>query len=52
MPVQQMGIGVCFLRCSNTTNIVPRLAEANARIPAYLDSRLAWGSQPIAVRPS
>ena len=40
----------CVLPCSNTTNIVPRLAEANTRIPAYLDNRLAWGSQPIAVR--
>lgn len=35
---------------SNTTNIVPRLAEPNTHIPAYLDSRLAWGGQPIPVR--
>ena len=36
--------------CSNTTNIVPRLAEANDRIPAYVDNSPAWGSKPIAVR--
>ena len=35
--------------CSNTTNIVPRLAEANDHIPAYVDNVLAWGSKPIAV---
>ena len=35
--------------CSNTTNIVPRLAEANDRIPAYVDNSPAWGSKPIAV---
>ena len=35
--------------CSNSTNIIPRLAEANPRIPAYLHSALAWGAQPIAV---
>ncbi len=35
--------------CSNTTNIVPRLAEANDRIPAYVNNQPAWGSKPIAV---
>ena len=35
--------------CSNTTNIVPRLAEANEHIPAYVDNMPAWGSKPIAV---
>ena len=35
--------------CSNTTNIVPRLAEANGRIPAYVDMLPAWGSKPVAV---
>ena len=35
--------------CSNTTNIVPRLAEANGRIPAYVDALPAWGSKPVAV---
>lgn len=34
---------------SNSTNIIPRLAEANPRIPAYLDSALAWGAEPVAV---
>ncbi len=38
--------------CSNTTNIVPRLAEANDRIPAYVNDQPAWGSKPIAVSPS
>ena len=35
--------------CSNTTNIVPRLAKANDHIPAYVDNIPAWGSKPIAV---
>ena len=35
--------------CSNTTNIVPRLAEPNGRIPAYVDMLPAWGSKPVAV---
>ncbi|KAK9918851.1 hypothetical protein WJX75_007510 [Coccomyxa subellipsoidea] len=34
---------------SNTTNIVPRLAEPNTHIPAYLDNHVAWGGQPVAV---
>ncbi|CAK0785369.1 hypothetical protein CVIRNUC_008577, partial [Coccomyxa viridis] len=36
---------------SNTTNIVPRLAEANGRIPAYVDMLPAWGSKPVAGLP-
>ncbi|EIE21885.1 hypothetical protein COCSUDRAFT_56332 [Coccomyxa subellipsoidea C-169] len=34
---------------SNTTNIVPRLAEPNTHIPAFLDNGIAWGGQPVAV---
>jgi len=34
---------------TNTTTIIPRQAEPNPRLPAYVDGALAWGGVPIAV---
>ena len=34
---------------SNHTNIVPREAAANTRIPAFLNTTLIWGGVPVAV---
>lgn len=34
---------------TNSTTIVPRQAEPNTRLPAYLDSKLAWGGLPSSV---
>ena len=35
---------------TNTTTIIPRQAEPNVKLPAYLGGDLAWGGQPISVR--
>ena len=34
---------------TNTTTIIPRQAEPNVNLPAYLDGRVAWGGVPIEV---
>lgn len=34
---------------TNATTIIPRQAEANPKLPAFVDGRLAWGGQPVAV---
>lgn len=35
---------------TNATTIVPRQAEPNTKLPAYLDGRIAWGGVPDKVR--
>lgn len=30
--------------------IVPRIPESNARLPAYVNNQLVWGSPPMTVR--
>ena len=34
---------------TNATTIIPRQAEPNVNLPAYLDGRVAWGGVPIEV---
>ena len=34
---------------TNMTTIVPRQAQPNPRLPAYVDGALAWGGMPMAV---
>lgn len=36
---------------TNSTNVVPRIAVPNIRIPGYLDGLLVWGAVPVPVRP-
>ncbi len=35
---------------TNRSAVVPRRAEANPRLPAYLDGVVVWGGVPIAVQ--
>ncbi len=34
---------------TNTTTVIPRQAEPNVKLPAFLEGTLAWGGLPISV---